>query len=166
MRPQPEELIIDPALHRTTEAEQARLEGHLGEEDVHVERGYQPSPRGIVPVSAAAAIALSAGLVAGRRAGLRSRAARTLTRVTGRPSLRLSAVTRTGLATLCGALPGVVIGVTVGMLLVWPATAPVGYLEVPPRGSFHTPWETVLSFAAALPVLAAVMAAPFKTRAK
>ncbi|MET8005701.1 hypothetical protein [Nonomuraea glycinis] len=157
----PNRLIIDPAFHRTSAAEQERLDHRLGiGMPSYVERGFKPSTGWLFVFVPMILVALVGALVAtGSVAdGLRWR--RVLLRVTGGSGVRLRsyAVCRTWLAAACGTALGVAAGTATGLLLAWPGTAENGYDPLP-RVAFDTPWLPIAALAGGLPLLAAALAA-------
>ncbi|MEO3805559.1 hypothetical protein [Nonomuraea sp. B1E8] len=160
LRPEPDKLIVDPSAHRTTQAEQDRINRRLGDgEGAYVERGFQESAGWMGVVAAAIVVALGSALVAGGRAGA-GRSRRVLLRV-GNGSvltLRMFAASRSGLSTFCGTALGAAAGCVIGLLVAWPSTTSIDW-EVPPRVSFETPWWAVAALVAGLPVLAGIIAA-------
>ncbi|MEO3890573.1 hypothetical protein [Nonomuraea sp. B5E05] len=161
LRPEPDKLIVDPSAHRTTQAEQDRINRRLGDgEGAYVERGFQESAGWMGVVAAAIVVALASALVAGGRAGAGSRSRRVLLRV-GNGSgltLRMFAASRSALSMFCGTALGAAAGCVIGLLVAWPSTTSIDW-EVPPRVSFETPWWAVATLVAGLPVLAGIIAA-------
>ncbi|WP_143078883.1 hypothetical protein [Nonomuraea pusilla] len=152
----PLELIIDPAVHRATQADQERLEGRLGEAfSVGLEQDFQASTWWLFPVGTLMFIALLGALAAMRWAG----SDRVLRRIAGgsAATLRLLAASRAVLGAACGSVMGTVAGCVTGLLLRWPMTTSSGW-EAPPRAPFETPWGWI-AVLAALPVLAAAIVA-------
>jgi hypothetical protein len=162
LRPEPIKLIVDPSAHRTTEAEQERIDQRLGAEmSTYVERGFQePAAEWMGVVAAAIAVALASALIAGGQAGAGGRTRRVLLRVgAGSPlALRMFAAGRAGWSMLCGTALGVFAGCVIGLLLAWPMTVSIDW-GVLPRASFETPWWAIAALATGLPVLAGVIAA-------
>lgn len=167
LRPQPIKLIVDPSAHRTTEAEQERINQRLGERmSAYVERGFQePAAEWMGVVAAALAVALASALIAGGQAGAGGRTRRVLLRVrAGSPlALRMFAAGRAGWSMVCGTALGTFAGCVIGLLLAWPMTASSDW-DVLPRVSFETPWWAIAALATGLPVLAGVIAALPKPR--
>ncbi|MBB6346245.1 hypothetical protein FHU36_002754 [Nonomuraea muscovyensis] len=158
---EPEELIIDPSLHRTSESERERLEDDLDDvADVYLEQGFQPPTGWRVFVGAALAVALAGAVAATGGTAAGGRAGRVLLRVRGgsTASLRWFAASRAGLGAACGTVLGAVAGCAVGLSLAWPLTAATGDWEVVPRAGFDTPWTTIAALACGLPVLVAIFA--------
>ncbi|GAA3122372.1 hypothetical protein GCM10010466_11580 [Planomonospora alba] len=159
-RLEPERLITDPSLHRTTADEQERLDRRLGETaTTYVERGFQAPTDWWYVVAGLLLIALTGALAATRAAG----SERVLLRVSGRsaaPSrtLRFLVACRAAAGTACGTVLGAVAGCVIGLLLAWPLTAPIDW-DPPPRVPFDTPWELIAALVVGLPVLAAAIAA-------
>ncbi|GGL33909.1 hypothetical protein [Planomonospora parontospora] len=157
----PEELIIDPSAHRTSVAEQERLDGRLGDAAVtYVERGFQEPTGWRIVAASAAVIALGWALAVPGRTVAASRSRRVLLRLGGSAAtLRLFTAFRTGLGAACGAVTGVAAGCVIGLLLAWPMTYPASSgWEPVPRVAFDTPWPLLAVPAAVLPVLAAAVA--------
>lgn len=160
---EPDELIVDPSVHSTSEMERQRLDRRLGDvAQTYVERGYQPPSGWRIVVAVAVVVALGGALVAaGRVPGARSR--RVPPRAGGpdaRP--RWSAACRAGLAAAIGTAVGVAAGCLIGLLLAWPVTTS-SWWEPAPRAGFATPWPSIAALAAGLPVLAAAVAASVRT---
>ncbi len=156
---EPEKLIIDPSIHRTSAIERERIERRLGEAAVaYVERGFQAPTGWLVLVAVMVFVALGGALAMTLQAtGSRSR--RVLLRAGGGSSatLRLFAACRAGLGAACGTAMGAVAGCVIGLLLVWPLTASIEW-EPMPRVAFDTPWPSITALVVGLPVLAAVAA--------
>ncbi|MFC7039196.1 hypothetical protein [Nonomuraea rubra] len=144
-----EALIVDPALHSTSEADRHRLVGGLGERaEVHLEQGYQASGGWRYLAGFIALIALIGAWVATAP----SSRPQVLRRI-GSP--RLLTACRAALAAACGAVPGAVAGCVVGLLLAWPFTTSIDW-DPPPRVPFDTPWALIGLQTVAVPLLAAV----------
>lgn len=161
LRPEPIELIVDPSAHRTTEAEQERINQRLGGDlNTYVERAFQESAEWMGEVAAAIVVAIASALVAGGQAGAGGRTRRVLLRVgAGSPlALRMFAAGRAGWSMLCGTALGTFAGCVVGLFLAWPMTASIDW-DVLPRVPFETPWWAIAALATGLPVLAGVIAA-------
>ncbi|MEZ0073486.1 hypothetical protein [Planotetraspora sp. GP83] len=156
---EPEGLIIDPSIHRTTLIEQERLDRRLGDTaTTYVERGFQASTGWRLFVVAAVVVALGSALaVTGRVGG--SRSGRVLLRVSGGSTaiLRLFAACRVGFGAACGTALGAAAGCAIGLLLAWPMTASIEWDAVP-RVAFDTPWPLISALVIGLPVLAAAVA--------
>ncbi|WP_155337228.1 hypothetical protein [Acrocarpospora corrugata] len=121
----PEQLIVDPGVHRISPLEQERLEERLGgTATVYVERGFQPSTGWQAFVAVMAVIALGSALVATGWTSAGSRSTRVLLRARGGSSaaLRWLAVCRAGVGTACGTILGAAAGCAIGLLLRWPLT--------------------------------------------
>ncbi|GAA3165992.1 hypothetical protein GCM10010486_35680 [Nonomuraea roseoviolacea subsp. carminata] len=162
-RPEPEELLIDPSVHRTTAIEQERLDRRLGASGTtFVEQGFQAQDGWKVFAGAAIALALGAALTMTRRTPADSRPMRVLLRVGGGPSLRWFAACHAGLVAACGTVTGAAAGCVMGLQLAWPLTAP-GEWESPPRVPFEPPWPAIAVLVAGLPVLVAAIAAVLGT---
>ncbi|GAA2324553.1 hypothetical protein GCM10010149_92440 [Nonomuraea roseoviolacea subsp. roseoviolacea] len=162
-RPEPEELLIDPSVHRTTAIEQERLDRRLGASGTtYVEQGFQAQDGWKVFAGAAIALALGAALTMTRRTPADSRPMRVLLRVGGGSSLRWFAACRAGLVAACGTATGAAAGCVMGLQLAWPLTAP-GEWESPPRVPFEPPWPAIAVLVAGLPVLVAAIAAVLGT---
>ncbi|NUW45023.1 ABC transporter permease [Nonomuraea rhodomycinica] len=160
-RPEPEELVIDPSVHRTTAEEQERLDRRLGESGTtYIERGFQAPGGWKVFAGAALALALGAALTATRRTPADSRSRRVLLRVGGAStaSLRWFVACRAGLVAVCGTVVGAAAGCVMGLRLVWPLTESSEW-DAPPRVPFETPWPAIAVLVAGLPVLTAAIAA-------
>ncbi|MEV7005351.1 hypothetical protein [Streptosporangium sp. NPDC051022] len=160
---EPEKLIVDPSLHRTTAAEQERLERRVGENAiVYVERGFQASSDWQIFVAAALLATLGAALAASGTGATGSRQERVLLRISGGSAVppRLFVACRAGLSAACGTAMGVAAGCVVGLLLVWPITTSIEW-EPMPRVAFETPWLSMAALVVGLPVLAAAVAALF-----
>ncbi len=155
---EPQFLIVDPAFHRTSVPEQERLGERLdGTATVYVERGFQPSTGWRAAVAIAALVAVGGAVAAtGRRIGA-TRPQRVLLR-TSAARARLFVACRAGFGAACGGLPGAVAGGIGGWLLAWPMTASSDWEPVP-RPPFDIPWPAIAACVAALPILAAVIAA-------
>ncbi|WP_219468025.1 hypothetical protein [Nonomuraea rhizosphaerae] len=162
LRPEPDKLIVDPSVHRTTRAEQHRINQRLDDgETTYVERGFQEPAGWMAVVAAMIVMALGGALVAGGRAGAGSRSRQVLLRRAGKDSaltLRMFAASRAGVSMFCGTAFGAAAGCVMGWLLAWPFTASSGWDEMP-RVSFETPWWAVAALVAGLPVLAGIIAA-------
>ncbi|MEO3794860.1 hypothetical protein ABGB14_32005 [Nonomuraea sp. B10E15] len=161
LRLEPDKLIVDPSAHRTTKAEQDRIDRRLGDgESTYVERGFQESAGWMGVVAAAIGVALGSALVAGGRAGAGGRSRRVLLRVSNGSvlTLRMFAASRSGLSMFCGTALGAAAGCVIGLLVAWPSTTSIGW-EVPQRVSFETPWWAIAGLVAGLPVLAGIIAA-------
>ncbi|GAA2207863.1 hypothetical protein GCM10009850_033210 [Nonomuraea monospora] len=142
-------LIVDPSLHRASEADRDRIAARLGDDaGVYLEQGYRSTDNWRYLAGIVALIALGGALVATAR----SRRPRVLRRL-GSP--RLLTACRAALAAACGTVPGVVAGCVAGLLLAWPATATVGW-DVVPRVPFETPWGMIGLLTVAVPALAAL----------
>ncbi|MGW0592702.1 hypothetical protein [Streptosporangium sp. NPDC002607] len=156
---EPDKMIIDPSIHRTSMIEQERLDRRLGDTaTTYVERGFQASTGWWVFVVAAVVVALGSALAATGQVG-DSRSRRVLLRVGGdlTAPLRSLAACRAGLSAACGTAMGAAAGCTIGLLLVWPMTASVEW-DPMPRVAFDTPWSLIAALVVGLPVLAAVIA--------
>ncbi|MEU1735160.1 hypothetical protein [Streptosporangium sp. NPDC020145] len=154
-QPQLDRLIIDPSAHRTSRAEQERIDRRLGDTaTTYVERGFEPSTGWRPIVAVAVVLALGAALFVGRGG---PRTTRVLSRLGG-GSPRLFATCRVGIGTACGTAVGTVTGCVVGLLLAWPFTAPIEWEPVP-RVSFETPWLLIAALPLVLSLLAALIAA-------
>ncbi|MEU9891777.1 hypothetical protein [Sphaerisporangium sp. NPDC051011] len=155
---EPEQLIIDPSLHRTSAIEQARLDRRLGDTaTTYVERGFQASTGWRMFVVAAVVVAFGCAFAGTGRAG-GSRSRRVLLRVGGSTAIqRLFAACRVGLGAACGAVMGAAVGCTIGLLLAWPMTTSVDW-DPMPRVGFDTPWLLIAALVIGLPVLAAALA--------
>ncbi|GAA4180449.1 hypothetical protein GCM10022252_03320 [Streptosporangium oxazolinicum] len=158
-RLEPEKLIIDPSVHRTSAIEQERLAVRLGDSAItYVERGFQIPTEWMIFVAVAVSVALGGALaVTGRAVCPRSR--RVLLRVGGgsTATLRLFAASRAGLGAACGTTMGAAAGCVLGLLLVWPMTASIEW-EPMPRVAFDTPWSSIAALVIGLPILAAAVA--------
>jgi hypothetical protein len=166
LRPEPDRLIVDPSAHRTTEAEQDRIDQRLGDgASTYVERGFQASTEWMAVVAVGVVVALGSALVAGGRAGTGGRSRRVLLRVSDGSALalRVFAASRAGWSMLCGTALGTAAGCVIGLLLAWPMTTSSDW-EVLPRVSFQTPWWAMAALVAGLPVLAGIIAALPKPR--
>ncbi|MEU1877717.1 hypothetical protein ABZ470_10425 [Streptosporangium sp. NPDC020072] len=154
-QPQLDKLIIDPSAHRTSRAEQERIDRRLGDTaTTYVERGFEPSTGWRPIVAVAVVLALGAALFVGRGG---PRTTRVLPRLGG-GSPRLFAACRVGIGTACGTAVGTVTGCVVGLLLAWPFTAPIEWEPIP-RVSFETPWLLIAALPLVLSLLAALIAA-------
>ncbi|MBT2230298.1 hypothetical protein [Nonomuraea sp. NEAU-A123] len=156
---EPDELIVDPSLHRTSASEQERLDSRLGDvANTYVERGFQTSTGWLVVAAAALLIVVCGSLAAGVGKITSSRPGRVLRRAGGgsAASFRWFGASHAGLSTLCGTVLGAVAGCPIGMLLIWPLTARSTW-ESPPRVPFETPWLTIAAVVVGLPVLAAAL---------
>lgn len=156
---EPDELIVDPSLHRISAGEQERLDSRLGDiADTYVERGFQASTTWLVVAAATLLIALFGALTAGDGKATSSRPGRVLRRAGdgSAATFRWFGASRAGLSTLCGTVLGAVAGCPIGMLLIWPLTASSSW-DSPPRVSFETPWPTIAAVVVGLPVLAAAL---------
>lgn len=157
-----EALIVDPSLHRVSEAARERLQDRLGENgEVYLEQGFQAPPGWLYFAGATALIALIGALVATIRS---NRSHRLLRRAGGgSPSAaRVLTACRAALAAACGTVTGALAGCGIGLLLAWPFTTSSDW-EVPPRVSFETPWASIGLLAAVIPVLAAAVALLFRS---
>ncbi|TYB70273.1 FtsX-like permease family protein [Nonomuraea sp. PA05] len=142
-------LIVDPVLHRASEADRDRIAARLGDDaGVYLEQGYRGTDNWRYLAGVVAFIAVAGALVATAR----SHRPRVLRRI-GSP--RLLTACRAALAAACGTVPGVVAGCVAGLLLAWPATTTAGW-EVVPRVPFETPWALIGLLTVAVPVLAAL----------
>ncbi|NRQ34676.1 hypothetical protein HII36_22975 [Nonomuraea sp. NN258] len=158
----PDELIVDPGVHRVTAGELERLDARLADDlaTPYVERGFQ-APTGWLPVTAVALLAaVGCALGAGVARAGDARQARVLRRIGDRTGLRWFCAARVGLMAWWGAVLGAVAGCAVGMSLLWPLTMPSGW-DDPPRVPFETPWTAIAAIVAGLPLLAAVLGALF-----
>ncbi|WP_433511888.1 hypothetical protein ACQP2T_50235 [Nonomuraea sp. CA-143628] len=156
---EPDELIIDPSLHRISAGEQARLDSRLGDvAETYVERGFQAETTWLVVAAATLLIALCGAWAAGDGKDTSSRAVRVLRRAGdgSAATFRWFAASRAGLSTLCGTVLGAVAGCPIGMLLLWPLTASNSW-DSPPRVPFETPWPVIAAVVVGLPVLAAAL---------
>ncbi|MET8005696.1 FtsX-like permease family protein [Nonomuraea glycinis] len=157
----PNRLIIDPAFHRMSAAEQERLDRRLGVgTPSYVEKGFEASTGWLFVFVPMILLALVGALVATGSVADSPRWRRVLLRVTGGSSVRLRsyAVCRTWLATACGTALGVAAGTATGLLLAWPGTAENGYDPLP-RVAFDTPWLPIAALVVGFPLLAAALAA-------
>lgn len=155
---EPDDLIIDPSVHRTSAAERERIDRRLGgTATAYLEQDYQESTDWHTFVAAALLVALGGALAAAALAtGPRSRRVRL--RVGGSAAaLRWSAAARAGLGAACGTALGVLAGCVGGLCLAWPLKVPVGWGPLP-RVDFDVPWPLIAASAVGLPVLAAVIA--------
>jgi hypothetical protein len=151
-RVEPGQLLVDPSAHRTTPAEQDRLDALLGgTAQTYVERGYQRPATWIWVVAPLMAVAVAAAIAASRVGSASSR--RIATRL-GAP-LRGLAACRAGLRAALGSLLGGVAGSVIGVLVAWTTTAPIDW-DPPPRAPFDTPWPLIIAFALGPPVIATV----------
>ncbi|GIH66272.1 hypothetical protein [Microbispora siamensis] len=159
---EPDELIVDPSVHGTSEIERQRLDRRLGGvAQTYVERGYQPPSGWRIVVAVAVVVALGGALVAaGGIPGARSRHVPRGAGSAARP--RWSAACRAGLAAFIGTAVGVAAGCLIGLLLAWPVTTSSGW-EPAPRVGFATPWPSIAALVAGLPVLAAAVAGSVRT---
>ncbi|MEV0200117.1 hypothetical protein [Nonomuraea sp. NPDC050691] len=156
---EPDELIVDPSLHRTSADEQERLDSRLGNiAETYVERGFQASTGWLFAAGAGFLVALGSALAAGGDKRANARLGHVLRRAGGGSvaAFRWFGASRAGLSALCGTVLGAVAGSPIGMLLIWPLTAPTTY-ESPPRLPFETPWLTVVAMVVGMPVLAAAL---------
>ncbi|GGP06798.1 hypothetical protein GCM10012278_32230 [Nonomuraea glycinis] len=157
----PNRLIIDPAFHRTSAAEQERLDRRLGVgTPSYVERGFEASTGWLFVFVPMILLALVGALVATGSVADSLRWRRVLLRVTGGSGVRLRsyAVCRTWLAAACGTALGVAAGAATGLLLAWPGTAADRYDPLP-RVAFDTPWLPIAVLVVGFPLLAAALAA-------
>ncbi|GAA3570881.1 hypothetical protein GCM10022419_059680 [Nonomuraea rosea] len=153
-----EALIVDPSLHRVSEADRDRLQDRLGDSDeAYLEQGFQAPTGWRYVAGPMALIALAGALVATIRSN------RLLRRPnTGSSSAaRVLTACRAALAGACGTVMGAFAGCVIGLLLAWPFTTSVDW-EVPPRVSFETPWASIGLMTAAIPLIAAVIALFFR----
>ncbi|MFC4063022.1 hypothetical protein ACFOWE_32485 [Planomonospora corallina] len=161
VRLEPDHLIIDPSLHRTSAAERERIEHRLEEAGfTYVERGYRTPTGWRYAVAVLLLLALAGALIAAREAG----SERVLLRISGgsaTPSRTLRSLVASRAA--CGTVLGVSAGCVIGLLLAWPMTTSYDW-DPPPRVSFETPWALIAAMAAGLPALAAVSAAVLPPR--
>ncbi|MEU1721556.1 hypothetical protein [Nonomuraea sp. NPDC005692] len=161
---QPDELIIDPTLHRVTAQEEQRLDDRLDDAvaRIYVERGFEASI-GWLPVAVAALLAaLVCALTSGFGKAANSRQARVMRRA-GRGSaaaFRWFCASRAGMSALCGTVLGAIVGCPAGMLLLWPLTMRTTW-EEPLRVPFETPWPAIMAIVGGLPLLAAALGALF-----
>ncbi|MEU7853388.1 hypothetical protein [Nonomuraea sp. NPDC049141] len=156
---EPDELIVDPSLHRISASEQERLDSRLGDvAQTYVERGFQASTSWQVVAVATLLIALYGALTAGDGKATSSRSGRVLRRAGDgtAATFRWFGACRAGLSAACGTVLGAVAGCPIGMLLIWPLTASNSW-ESPPRVPFETPWLTIAAVVVGLPVLAAAL---------
>ncbi|WP_405150399.1 hypothetical protein OG589_17555 [Sphaerisporangium sp. NBC_01403] len=154
---EPEQLIIDPSLHRTSAIEQERLERRLDKIAVtYLERGFQAPTNWLYIVALVALIALASALTAAGSAD----SMRILQRVSGGSALtlRFFVACRAAFSAACGTAMGASAGFVIGLLLVWPMTTPIDW-DPPPRAPFETPWTPIAVLVVGLPVLAGVIAA-------
>lgn len=150
---EPEQLIIDPSLHRTTPIEQERLDRRLGDlATTHLEQGHRSPTAWLYVVAAAIPIALIGTLATISTAGSR----RVLLRAGG--PLRSPIACRAAFATAFGTVLGTLAGCAIGLLLAWPMTTSIEG-DPPPRVSFETPWTLIAALVIGLPALAAGLAA-------
>lgn len=157
---EPDELIIDPTIHRTSVIEQERLDHRLGDvAGTYVERGFQAPTGWRIFAGVAVFVALGGALAATGRAATSSRSRRVLLRVGGgsTASLRLFAACRAGLSAACGTGMGAAAGCAIGLLLVWPMTVSIDW-EPLPRVPFETPWLWISALVVGLPFVAAAIA--------
>jgi hypothetical protein len=160
---EPDELIIDPSLHRTSEAERERLDSRLGDvATAYLEQGYQPSTIWVGVTAAAILLALISALMAAHPR--RSHPYREyLPPPAGdlppaRP--RRDAAARAALCAVCGGLLGGAAGLVIGATLRWPVTMTIGWLLWSrPRVPIGIPWRFVWALLLGLPALAAAIAA-------
>ncbi|PZG21225.1 hypothetical protein [Nonomuraea aridisoli] len=155
---QPDELIVDPSLHRVTPQEQERLDDRLDDAvaATYVERGFEPSTGWLPIVAAAFLVALACALAVGFGKAANARQARVLKRA-GRGSaatFRWFCASRAALCALWGTVLGAVTGCIAGRLLWWPLTVPTTWDE-PVRVPFETPWLAIAAVVAGLPLLSA-----------
>lgn len=159
---QPDELIVDPTLHRTTVQEQQRLDDRLDDAvaATYVERGFEASTGWLPVVAAALLIALAGALATSFGQAANARQARVLRRAGNgsAAAFRWFCAFRAGLSALCGTLLGAVAGCPAGMLLLWPLTVRTTW-EAPLRVPFETPWPAIVAVVAGLPLLAAALGA-------
>jgi hypothetical protein len=154
---EPEQLTIDPSLHRTSMIEQGRLDRRLGETAViYLERGFQAATDWLYFVAVMALIALASALATARSAGSRH----ILLRVSGgsAATLRFFVACRVAFSEACGMAMGASAGCVIGLLLVWPMTTSIDW-DPPPRAPFETPWTPIALLVVGLPVLAGAIAA-------
>jgi hypothetical protein len=154
-------LIIDPSLHRTSEAERDRLDSRLGDAfTVYLERGYRPSPTWLGVEGAAILLALVTALTAaGPRSpdpGLAPGPSRTGD--IRRPSPRRDSAVRAALCATIGALLGVAAGYVTGAHLRWPMTVSDDWEPIA-RVPFSIPWWFIIALLLGIPVLTAALAA-------
>jgi hypothetical protein len=158
---EPNRLIIDPAFHRTSVAEQDRLDRRLGDSMTgYVERGFEASTGWLFIFGPMILVALAGALAATGSVADSLRWRRVLLRVTGGSGVRLRsyAACRTWLAATCGTALGVAAGSVTGLLLALPKTAQSGWDSLP-RVALDIPWLPVAALAVGFPVLAAALAA-------
>ncbi|MFF4416602.1 hypothetical protein ACFYY8_29105 [Streptosporangium sp. NPDC001559] len=158
-QPRLDKLIIDPSVHRTSRAEQERIDRRLDDTaTTYVERGFEASTGWYPIVAVVIVTALGVALSVTGRGGPRT--TRVLLRLGGGSAAapRLFAACRAGIGTACGAAAGTVAGCVVGLLLAWPFTAPIEWEPVP-RVSFGTPWLSIAALPPVLSLLAALIAA-------
>ncbi|GAA3171157.1 hypothetical protein [Nonomuraea roseoviolacea] len=155
----PNELIVDPSLHRASEDERARLRSRLGDiADAYVERGYQPMIGWRVVAAALLLLALGGASATGIGAAARARPGQVLRRAgAGSAALRWFGASRAGMGALCGVVLGALAGCPVGMLLIWPLTMSTTWEDPPRVLPFETPWAAVAAVVVGLPVLAAAL---------
>ncbi|MEO3793089.1 hypothetical protein ABGB14_22990 [Nonomuraea sp. B10E15] len=151
-----EALIVDPSLHRVSEADRDRLQDRLGDSaEVYLEQGYQASSRWLYVAGTMALIALAGALVA----TIRSNRSHLLLRRVGGGSgfaVRGLVACRAALAAACGTVTGASAGCAIGLLLAWPFTASPSW-DALPRVSFGTPWTSIGLLTVAIPLLAAAV---------
>jgi hypothetical protein len=158
---EPNLLIIDPASHRTSVAEQERLDRRLGDSmDGYVERGFQASTGWLFLFGPMILVALAGVLTATGPVADTRWWRRVLLRVTGGSGVRLRmyVACRTWLAAACGTTLGVAAGSVTGLLLALPKPAQIGWDSLP-RWAFDAPWSPIAALVVGFPVLAAALAA-------
>jgi hypothetical protein len=154
---EPKLLIIDPASHRTSVAEQERLDRRL---DGYVERGFQASTGWLFFLGPMILVALAGVLAATGPVADTRWWRRVLLRVTGGSGVRLRmyVACRTWLAAACGTTLGVAAGSVTGLLLALPKPAQIGWDSLS-RWAFDAPWSPIAALVVGFPVLAAALAA-------
>ncbi|NAS21278.1 hypothetical protein GT755_06210 [Herbidospora sp. NEAU-GS84] len=154
---EPEQLIIDPSLHRTSAIERERLDRRLEETTrIHLEQGYQAPTGWLYVVAVLVLIALLGTLATIRSA----RSMRLLLRAGGgsAAALRFFVGCRAAFSAALGTAMGACAGCVIGLLLAWPMTAPIDW-DPAPRAPFETPWALIAALVVGLPAFAAAIAA-------
>ncbi|MBG0816231.1 hypothetical protein [Planomonospora sp. ID82291] len=156
LRLEPERLIVDPSLHRTSVAERERLDHRLGEGALtYLERGFEAPAGWPSTVAVVIPIALAGALIAARSTGSGPVPPRL---GGGRAALRLLVSCRAAYGAACATVTGACAGCVIGLLLAWPMTTSSDW-EPLPRVPFDTPWALIAALVVGLPVLAAAVAA-------
>jgi CheY-like chemotaxis protein len=156
----PSYLIVDPSLHRTSEAELERLTARLGDDALYLEQGYRPSAIWRWITAAAILLSLMGAVAAAspRRSPHRPASPPPPAEDPPPASPRRDAAARAMLAAVCGVLIGAAAGCFIGVELRWPATISFGW-EPFSRVPFTIPWRFILALLLGIPALTATVAA-------